>query len=442
MKDLTIGKPTKVILKFAIPIMLGILFQQLYNIIDCMVVSNFVPNGEQALASIGVTSVVSITIISFINGLTQGYAIPIANYYGAKDFKTMRKHIAASFFLTAIFTIIITFLTLLFIGKILYLLKTTEDIMDNSLIYIRIILLGIVFTAMYNWGANLLRAVGDSKIPLYILSASVVFNIILDFLFVKYFGWGIAGAAYATIISQGIAGFTCFGYIFLKYKSIIPRKDELYLPFNSLINLFTSGLSMAFMSCLVNIGSIVLQTAINSLGTTIIAAHTAARRIFDISACTMYTIGVALTTFVSQNYGAGKIDRIKQGIKAANIITFVQTIILILFCYTIGPFILKWIAGQPNDELLKAATMYTRVSVIFYFVLGPLFVLRSTCQGLGRKMVPIYSSLIEMVCKFLSAAFLVPTLGYFGIAITEPISWTLCTLMLIIHLKTHPISEF
>jgi Na+-driven multidrug efflux pump len=264
-----------------------------------------------------------------------------------------------------------------------------------------------------------------------------VVNIFLDLLFVKYLGFGIQGAAYATIIAQAISGILSLGYILLRYKEILPSRRDFRLSANELAELIPTGLSMALMSCIVNIGTIILQVGINSLGTTIIAAHTAGRKIFDIMCVFLFTIGTAMTTFVSQNIGAGKPERVRQGVRHAILITTGETLVLILFCFVCSKSILIWLTGSTDSELINAAIMYLRVSCLNFFWLGPLFILRCTMQGMGRKIIPLFSSAIELGMKILSTALLAPMLGYFGIAITEPISWLLCTAMLAVIYLTH-----
>lgn len=307
MKDLTKGYPAKVIMMFAIPLILGNIFQQLYSMVDSMIVSTYV--GTDALAAVGATSVVSNTLIGFIHGLSQGFAILIANSFGAKDMKRMRRFVAGTIVLTLVVTIVITVMGFAFIVRILEFLNTPADILPDAISYVNIILAGTIFSTAYNMFASVLRAVGDSKRPLYCLIVGVIANIWLDLLFVREFRLGIEGAAYATIIAQALTAILCGGYLILKFREILPKSDEWKLEEGQYSDLITSGLSMGLMGCIVNIGTIVLQGAINGLGTDIIAAHTAARRIFDILMIMVYTVGMAMTTFVSQNMGAGLVKR-------------------------------------------------------------------------------------------------------------------------------------
>lgn len=430
MKDLTKGYPAKVILMFAIPLMCSSILQQLYNMVDSKIVSAYV--GTAAFAAVGATSVVSNTLIGFINGLTQGFAILVANSFGAKDEKRMRQSVAGTLILTTVITVILTVLGLLLIRPILTMLRTPDDIMDNALSYVRIILAGIAFTALYNVFANILRAVGDSKTPLYCLTFAVILNVGLDLLFVAVFKWGIQGAAYATVLAQAISGFLCMAYVLSRFRDLLPQRLEWSISGELYSNLTTTGLAMGLMGCIVNIGTIILQSAINGLGTSIVAAHTAARRLFDILMILIYTVGLAMTTYVSQNAGAGRVDRIKQGVRHAHVVATIISTMMILLCYLIARPVIEWLTSSTDPAIVDPAVFYLKFGVWFFYALGPLFILRCSLQGMGCKIIPICSSILEMLVKIASAAILVPHLQYFGVVLTEPISWVLMTTLLAI----------
>lgn len=430
MKDLTKGYPAKVIMMFAIPLMFGYIFQQFYNMADSKIVSTYV--GTDALAAVGATTVVFNTMIFFVNGLTQGFSILIANSFGAKDMSGLRKNVAGTIVYTVLATVIMTVAGLIFIVPLLNLLQTPGEIMGDATIYVKIIIAGMGTSSLYNMCANMLRAVGDSKNPLYCLMVAVATNIALDIVFVRDLQMGIAGAAYATVIAQALAGLMCLGIIFWKFREILPKKDDWKFEIGRYRNLFTTGISMALMGCIVNIGTIVLQGAINGLGTDIVAAHTATRRVFDVMTVILYTVGIAMTTYAGQNMGAGEPKRVRQGVRHANLIVTGFTTLLIGFCYLFGEPLLIWVTATENPAIVEPSVMYLKVSVWLFYVLGPLFVMRCTLQGMGRKVIPLVSSLLEMVIKVLSAGLLVPALGYFGVALTEPISWIVMIIPLIV----------
>jgi len=366
MKDLTHGYPAKVIIIFTIPIMLSYILQQLYSLVDSKIVSEYV--GPEALAAIGATVVVSNLIIGFVNGLTQGFAIPIANSFGAKDMERLRKNVAGTILLTFGVAAVLTVLSLLYIKDILIALGTPVEIRQDALDYVNIILTGIILTAIYNCSSNLLRAVGNSKVSLYCLLVSVVANIGLDFLFVKVLDQGIKGAAYATIIAQAMSATLCAGYLFVKYKEILPTRRD-FVPYHGMYgNLITTGLSMGLMGCIVNVGTVVLQGAINDLGTNIMTAHTASRRVFDIICVMVYTYGIAMTTYVSQNMGAGKPERVRQGVRHANIIVTIISTVLIVLVYTCARPVFQWITSTTNPDIIDESVMYAKISVLFFFI--------------------------------------------------------------------------
>lgn len=436
MKDLTTGKPMKVIWLFAIPMIIGQLSQQLYNFADSAIVGNYV--SSDALAAVGATSVVSNMLMGFLISGTLGLAIPIARNYGAKDYEKLRRTVAVSTILTALATIFLIVLGLVFIYPVLKLLGTPAEILGMADDYVRIIIVGLVFIALYNLSANILRAVGDSKTPLYFLGVSVVLNIGLDLLFIRGFNMAVVGAAVATVISQAVSAIGCTAYLLFKCKWLLPKKGEYSVSHVDFTDLCMSALSMGFMSCIVNIGTIVLQSAINKLGTDIITAHTAARRVFDILTVMLYIVGNAVTTFVSQNMGAGRIDRVKEGIKAGIMINMIITTVLVILDMLLASPLIRLVTGTTKAAIVDPAVTYLKISVPCFYVLGPLFVLRCSMQGMGRKIVPIASSTLEMVFKILSVIFLAPHLGYLGITITEPIIWASCTLMLSIMYFTYP----
>ena len=436
MKDLTVGKPMKVIWLFAVPMILGQIAQQLYSFTDSAIVGNYV--SSQALAAVGATSVISNMIIGFLNSGTMGLAIPIAKYYGAKDYHNMRRCIGASAIMTLLASIVLTVLSLIFIRPILVLLKTPDDILDMAASYVIIIIVGIIFCSLYNLCANILRAVGDSKTPLIFLGISVVLNIVLDLMFIRAFDMGVRGAAIATDISQALAGILALIYILVKAKHLIPEKDEYSVEKSDRSDLIQSALAMGFMSCIVNIGTVILQRAINGLGTDIVTAHTAARKIFDILMFMLYIVGNAVTTYVSQNMGAGKMDRVKQGIKVALLYTFIWSAMSAVASYTIGDFLVYLVTGTHNKIVLLNATNYLKFNTIFYFVTTIICILRNAMQGLGDHVTPLVSSSLEMIGKIIIAFTLVPWLGYTGVILAEPLVWFIMVIPLLIQIFRMP----
>ena len=426
--DMTEGSPLRIILLFTLPIILGNIFQQLYNIGDAKVVSFFLD--EHAFAAVGMTAVVSNMLTGLINGFTQGFGIQVANAFGAKDRDRIRRNVAGSAMLTVCLTVVLSALGFALIERVLGLLQTPAELMDPALRYVRIILMGIPFTALYNLSANLLRSLGNSKTPLYCLLGSIFLNVLLDIIFIGVVHMNIEGAAAATVLSQAVGSGTCFLYGIIRFKEYLPGRGDWHIDKEEYRELFLMGLSMGLMGCIVNIGTIILQSGINGLGADIVAAHTAGRRLLEIMMSLIYTFGFTMTTYTSQNIGAGRLDRVRKGVSTANGIVTVISAICILFAFLFAQHIVTWIASTDVAFIKENATMYCLVGVCFFPVLGPLFVLRCTLQGLGRKVFPLVSSGLEFCFKVFSVCVLVPWLGYFGIALTEPISWTLMTLIL------------
>lgn len=430
MKDLTKGSPIKLIIAFAIPILIGNIFQQLYNLIDTVIVGQTL--SVKALAAVGATAPIVSLIIGFAIGMTNGFAVIVARYFGAKDYEKMRQAVAGTIVLGLATSAILTVSSLFGIKSLLNLLDTPKDIMDNALLFIRIILLGMTFSMLYNMLAGILRALGDTKNPLYFLIISTVVNIILDFLFICTFRMGIEGAAYATVLSQLLSTVLCFRYILKNYPILRLKRRHFKFKKSLIVELFSTGISMGLMLSVVASGTVILQSSINGFGTATIAAHTAARKISEMFMLPFGTLSVTAATFSSQNYGAKKPDRIKKGLKQTILVSWIWATVCIIISYTFMPIIISGITGTSQTEIIQTATKYLRIDTPFYYVLGILLILRSTLQGIGQKVVPIIASFFELGGKIVAVSYLAPTMGYFGICITEPIIWVVCTAFLLI----------
>lgn len=430
MKELTSGNPAKVIFAFSVPIIIGNLFQQLYSMIDTIIVGRTI--GVDAIAALGSTSYISTLIIGFMSGLTNGFSIITARHYGAGDSVKMRRSVAGTIIIGLVVSAILTVSSIFFIKPFMRLLNTPADIFDQAYSYISVTLFFMVTAMLYNMSAGVLRAVGDSITPLVFLIISSGMNVGLDILFITKFGMGVAGAAYATIISQTLSFILCCVYIVIRFPYLIPKAEEFKITWAEVWELFSMGLSLALMFSLVEVGSLILQRAINNFGTQTIAAHTAARKISSILMLPYTAFGSACATYCSQNIGAGRPDRAGKGVKSSIVMAWVWSAAAVIIGYVFSPYIVSWIAGTEEQYIVDLASRYMRVNTPFYFVLAVLIVLRSSLQGLGRKAVPVASSIIEMVGKAVIAFTAAPALGYFGVMISEPIVWILMTILLII----------
>lgn len=425
--NMTEGNILKNLLYFAVPVLIGNIFQQLYNVADTAIIGNIL--GDDALAAVGAAAPVYNLLIGLASGLTSGFAVIIARYFGANNEREMKKSISLTYILSAIIAVVLTIVSIIFLHPLMSALKTPDEIISDTESYLRIIIIFSFVTIAYNMLAGMMRAIGNSKAPLYFLIISTFVNIGLDILFVKGLNMGVAGAAYATVISQGVSVVLCFVYALKKCDFLIFRKSELVWDRSLLLDLTSTGLSMGLMYAIVYVGSVILQGAVNSFGTSTITAHTAARKIDDIFMLPLGTISMAASTFTSQNFGAGKIDRVKKGIRYGIIISFIWSAFSVLVCVLFNRPLIRALTGTTDEIVISTASKYIIWNISFFFVLGILLVLRSSLQGVGRKLVPVMGSVVELLLKILAAAVLAPALGYFGICILEPIIWIMCAII-------------
>ena len=424
---MTEGNILRNLIFFAVPILIGNIFQQLYNVADTAIIGNLL--GDSALAAVGASAPVYGLLIGFAGGLTNGFAVVIARYFGAKNDREMKKAVSLTYILSGIIALVLTVTGVIIIRPLLAALQTPDEIITDTGNYMTIIILFSTVTIAYNMLAGMMRAVGNSKAPLYFLIASTFVNIGLDFLFVKSFDMGVSGAAYATVISQGVSVVLCFIYALRKCDFLLFRRSELTFDRSMLSNLTSTGLSMGLMYAIVSVGSVILQGAVNSFGTETVTAHTAARKIDDIFMLTLGTIAMSSSTFASQNYGAGKIDRVKKGIRYGILLSFGWSAFAVLCAVLFRVPMITALTGTTSETVINTASEYIIWNISFFFILGVLLVLRSSLQGVGRKLVPVTGSAVELLLKIAATAILAPNLGYFGICICEPIIWTACAVI-------------
>lgn len=438
MKDLTKGRPEKLLLSFSLPIFFGNLLQLTYSLVDTRIVGSYL--GKHALAAVGATSTMSGLLIGFLMGLANGFAIIQAQCFGAKDMKRLRKSLAASFVLGGGITLVLTVLGLVFLNPILRFLNISEQLMGTAREYIFIIMAGMIVTLLYDVCAAVMRAIGDTITPLIILAISVVLNIVGDMFFICVLKTGVRGAAIATVLAQLIALIVCIIFMLKKYDILrLHREDFTFIEKNMIGEMLNSGLSMGFMSSLVNIGSLSLQTAINKLGEDIIVAHTAARKISEIFMIMFSVFGQAMATYCGQNLGAGEIGRIKKGIKVAIVYTCIWCTFTIIASYTIGSWLVHLVTGSKNTVIIENATNYLKFDTLFYYVTAFICIIRNALQGIGDHITPLVSSSLEMIGKIVLAWLLVPCLGYTGVILSEPIVWFIMVIPLIVQILRTPV---
>lgn len=436
MKDLTKGKPLPLIVGFAIPILIGNLFQLFYNLADTRIVGSFL--GDTALAAVGATGSLNSLVIGMMTGLTTGFAMIPARYFGAGDRDEVRRSVGSIFVLAVVTALTLTVLTVAFLPQILRLLNTPEHLLAQSAAYFRIILLGMLATMLYNASAATLRAVGDSVTPLIFLILASVLNVGLDLLCVGVFQLGVQGAALATVAAQAVSVVCCLVYAHRKYPELWPHGADFRVTRHMAAQLYGAGLSMALMYCLVNIGSVVLQGVINTFGESIIVAHTAARRLTELFMLPMSVLGATMATYCSQNFGARRPDRIRKGLWLALCIAWTACAVVIVLSYTVVPILIRMVTGTENQEVIDTASLYLRVDTLFYFVTAAISILRNALQGVGDRWTPLLSSGIELFGKVAVVLFLTPKLAYFGVIIAEPIVWILMVIPLVVQVFKHP----
>lgn len=425
--NMTEGSILGCLLTFAFPILIGNIFQQLYNVVDTAVVGNVL--GDNALASIGAAAPIYSLVISFANGITNGFAVIIARAFGADKEDEIRKSVALTFVLTAVLSVIFMAGSLLLLNPLLNFLETPTTIIKETKQYLFIILAFSVATMFYNMFAGMLRAIGNSRAPLYFLVIAMIINVLLDIILVKYTPLGVAGAACATVIAQLMSVVLCIVYIYKKCPMFIFRPKDVVWDGRLIGELLSTGLSMGLMIVVVSIGSVALQRAVNSLGEQTIAAHTAARKIDDIFMLPLGTITMAASTFTSQNFGAGKMERVKKGIITSILIDFVWSAFACL-CSVFGSgLMVQLLSGTKDPVVLNCATNYIRINLPFFFVLSILLVLRSSLQSVGRKLIPVIGSIVELIAKFLAVIVIVPMFGYMGVCFLEPVIWILSAML-------------
>ena len=413
-----------------LPIMFGNVFQHMYNLVDTVIVGHIL--GEEALAAVGATSALYGFFTSMTFGLTNGYSIVIARFFGGKDMRGLKKSLAHTIMLTLIAATVFTLIGTVFAKPLLSFLQTPAEIIDQSYSYVRIVLACLLVSMLYNMFACMLRGIGNSFMPLVFLIISTVCNAILDVVFVGGTGMGVAGAALATIIAQLISVICCVIYVMKKCPELHVRRED--FKWDNIIagDLFTNGMSMALMFSIVSIGSVALQSAINSLGAITIAAHTAARKIGEMFMMFFTPLSMAGSTYCSQNFGAGKKDRIPQGMRACFIIGFSAATLVNVITFTAAEPILIAVTGSDNMELIQTSLRYLHINLPFYYALSILLTLRSSLQGLGHKIIPLLASVIELVSKFVVATALVPHIGYLGVCIVEPLVWIICSVLVFV----------
>ena len=428
-KDMTAGTPGKIIFNFTMPIFIGNIFQQFYNMADTVIVGKFV--GNAALAAVGACGTLVFLIIGFLQGVTAGFTVVTAQHFGAGNMKVMKKSVASGAVLTGIVTVILTLLSMISMAKVLHLMNTPSDMYGEAYGYIMVICGGIVAQALYNYLASVLRALGDSKRPLYFLVIAALLNIVLDLVFIIVFRMGAAGAAYATVIAQGISGILCLLYIAKKVPALYLHREDWEIDKNLAGWQLKIGLPMALQYSITAIGTMMVQSALNILGSTLVAAFTAASKIEQVVTQAYVAMGTTMATYGAQNIGAGNVPRIRQGFKACTILGISYSLVAATFIMTVGKYMTYLFVSEDVDIIMSSVDIYLKCIGLFFIPLAIVNIYRNGIQGLGYGLLPMMAGVAELIGRGVVARIAARERSYLGVCLASPAAWVLAGGLLI-----------
>ena len=428
-REMTSGSPLKLILSFAVPLLLGMLFQQFYSMVDTIIVGKSL--GVDQLAGVGSTGAINFMIIGFCMGICNGFAIPVAQQFGAGKYSELRKYVFNGYICSAVFAVVMTVLSVVFCAPILRLLNTPDDIFMHAYNYIVIIFAGIPTVFLYNIVSGIIRSLGDSKTPVYFLVLSSVINIALDFILIIYVKMGVAGAGVATVVSQLISGIGCTIYMYKKFDILKATKQENVVRKRYVVNLCYIGVPMGLQYSITAIGSTILQAAVNGLGSSYVAAMTAGSKMFNFTCCPFDALGSTMATYGGQNVGAGKIDRLGKGIRAAMIIGAVYSVVALVVLFFTTDYIALLFVDAAEVEIIRLTRRFIIASALFYIPLTGVNVYRFCIQGMGYSVFAILAGVFEMLARTLVAIFLIPVIGFNGACLANPAAWIAADIFLI-----------
>ncbi len=424
---MTEGSPLKLILGFSIPMLAGLLFQQMYNLVDTIIVGQILK--DQALAAVGSTGSINFLINGFCMGMCSGFAIPVAQRFGAESYDSMRKFVGNAIVLSAIFSIVITLVVSIFCYNILEIMQTPSEIIDLAYAYISIIFFGIPVTFLYNLTAGIMRSLGDSKTPTYFLIMAASLNVVLDIVFIMVLKMNVEGPAIATVISQFVAGGSCVIYMKKKFPILKLAKSDLKLGRHHGSTLIAMGIPFGLQYSVTAIGSVVLQTAVNGLGTMAVAAMTAGAKLSMFVVCPFDALGGTMATYAGQNVGAKNIPRVKKGTWTAQMLGTIYAVVILVILFFTGRHLLTMFTE--TAEVIDKAMMFLLANAVTYTLLAAVNIFRFSIQGMGFSTFAIYSGVMEMVARILVAFTFVPRIGFAGAIWASPVAWLFAVLFLI-----------
>ncbi len=421
IKDMTNGSPSKHILGFAVPMLFGMLFQQFYNLVDTIIVGKTL--GVEALAGVGATGSINFMIIGFCMGVCNGFVIPVAQCFGAKKPADLRKYVFNGYICSIVFAIVLTLASVIFCRRILIIMNTPADIIDHAYNYIVVIFIGIPTVFLYNMVSGVIRSLGDSKTPVVFLVLSSIINVVLDFFLILVCKMGVAGAGWATVTSQLVSGLTCLIYMYKKYDILKGDKSERVLDRRFITNLCMNGVPMGLQYSITAIGSTILQAAVNTLGSTYVAAMTAGSKMFNFTCCPFDALGSTMATYAGQNVGAAKIKRLGQGVRSAMIIGSVYSVLSLIALYFTTDYIALLFVNASETTIIALTRQFILASACFYIPLTGVNVVRFCIQGMGFSVFAISAGILEMIGRAFAAIILIPSIGFMGACLASPIAW-------------------
>ena len=428
--DMTVGKPMKMILDFTIPVFIGNVFQQFYNMADAIIVGKFV--GTKGLAAVGSTGTIMFLIIGFLTGLTAGFTVLTSQKFGAGKMDEMRQSVGNAALLSIIISVIMTAVSMVGMHSLLTLMHTPEDIFQDAYTYIMIICGGIFAQVLYNILASILRALGNSKTPLYFLILAALLNIVLDLTFIIVFHMGVAGAAWATITAQGVSGVLCLIYIIKYVPELRLKADDWRFRSEIAKKEILVGIPMGLQYSITAIGTMMVQTALNLLGSTQVAAFTAANKIEQIVTQAYVAMGTTMATYCAQNIGAGKIKRIRHGFKSITIMGSIYSVVVAAIIMTVGKYMTYLFLSGDLTEIMHSVDIYLKCVGTFFIPLTVVNVYRNGIQGMGYGLLPMMAGVAELVGRGVVAMIAAGQKSYFGVCMASPAAWILASALLIV----------
>lgn len=429
VSDMTVGSPLRQITKFALPLILGYILQQMYLVIDAAIVGRWI--GVGALAAVGASSSIMFLVMGFCNGACAGFAIPVAQSFGAKDYSKMRLYVANAVRISAVMATVVTLLSLMFCRRILQMVNTPADIFHDAYIFLMLQFAAIPLTFGFNLFSGQIRALGNSRQPFYFLITSAVMNVLLDVVLILGCRLGVAGAGIATWLSQALSVILCLWYICKRMQLLIPKGDERRFDNKRTSILLNNGVPMGLQFSITGIGIIMLQSANNALGTTCVAAFTASMRIKYLFTCVFENIGVAMATYCGQNLGARRMDRVTKGVKDAITLMLIYFVFTFALIYPFADWMMRLFVDSGEAEVVGRAAQFMRIANYFYPALGLLTILRYSIQGLGFSNLSMLSGVMEMIARCGVSLWLVPALAWTGVCLGDPVAWCMADLFLI-----------